>query len=207
MSTVLEQPIDVHPDERTDHPEQRHDLERHHELEQSLRELAEKWPDRKVELIAGRIVVRELTSGAHNRIVFRLMRLLMAIASERGWDLWPHIYLFLGSQRDRYIPDLAAVPAEPQMWGSDSVYGEDTLLVAEIVSPSSQHDDNVVKPRECALGKVPLYLVIDTFAGKARLLSRPGDDGYAKEVAVKLGEPLDLPDPWSYSLDTGELIG
>jgi Uma2 family endonuclease len=206
MSTVLEQPIDVHPDERTDHPDRRHDLERHHELEQRFRELTEKWPDRKVEVIAGRIVVRELTTGDHDDIVFHLIRLLMGVVTERGWKFWFNVALFLGSQRDRYRPDLTVVPAKPRMWDADNVHGEDTLLVVEVVSPSSQHDDHVVKPRECALGKVPLHLVVDTFAGRARLLSRPGDEGYAHKIEVKLGEPLELPEPWNFSLDTGELI-
>jgi len=43
------------------------------------------------------------------------------------------------------------------------------------------------------------------FAAKARLLSRPGDDGYDHEVEVKLGEPLELPGPWSLTLDTSRL--
>jgi hypothetical protein len=73
------------------------------------------------------------------------------------------------------------------------------------VSRSSAHDDHETKPRGCALGGVPLYLVIDAFTSKIRLLSRPGDDGYDHEVEVKLGEPLDLPDPWNLTLDTSRL--
>jgi hypothetical protein len=52
---------------------------------------------------------------------------------------------------------------------------------------------------------VPLYMVIDTFDGEVRLLSHPGDDGYAQQVKVKLGEKLELPQPWNITLDTREL--
>ena len=52
---------------------------------------------------------------------------------------------------------------------------------------------------------MPLYLVVDTLAGRVRLLSHPGDDGYAHAVEVRLGEPLDLPDPWNLTLDTARL--
>jgi Uma2 family endonuclease len=98
------------------------------------------------------------------------------------------------------------VPPNPTLWGNDHVFGKETILVAEVVSPSSAHDDHKTKPRGCARGGVPLYLVIDAFAGKVRLLSRPAESGYGCEVEVKLGEPLDLPDPWNLTLDTSRLV-
>ena len=51
---------------------------------------------------------------------------------------------------------------------------------------------------------MPLYLVVDTFAGWVRLLSRPGEKGYDDTVEVRLGEPLELPG-WSLTLDTSVL--
>lgn len=197
MSTVLEKPIDT----------QRSEERRPADLDSVFRHVSEGSPNRKVEIIDSRIVVRELSTDDHNDIFYYLIGLLIAVTRERGWKIWPEIYLHLGSQADRYRPDLTVVPARPRMWGKDHVRGDDTLLVVEVVSESSQHDDHVVKPRGCARGKVPLYLVIDTFAGKARLLSHPGDDGYAQQVEVKLGEKLELPDPWNLTLDTGELAG
>lgn len=83
--------------------------------------------------------------------------------------------------------------------------GNATLLVVEVVSKSSVRDDHEIKPRACARGGVPHYLVVDAFAGKARLLGHPGKDGYAHEVDVKLGEPLELPAPWELTLDTARL--
>jgi Uma2 family endonuclease len=114
--------------------------------------------------------------------------------------------LLLQAQADRYEPDLIVVPANRRLRDPSHVYANATLLVAEVVSPSSVHDDHVVKPRNCALAGVPLYLVIDTFASRFRLLSRPGPEGYADEVTESLGKPLELPAPWNLTIDTAKLI-
>ncbi|MCO5992023.1 Uma2 family endonuclease [Actinoallomurus rhizosphaericola] len=177
------------------------------DIERRFEELSEHWPDRRVEVIDGRIVVRELSTAGHADIVFRLLLQLMPYVIERSWQIWPEVTLFLGPQVDRYRPDVLVVPQDPLLWGDDHVYGTATYLVVEVVSKSSARDDHEVKPRTCARGNVPLYLVIDAFAGKARLLSHPGEAGYAQEVHVNLGEPLRLPEPWDLVIDTGRLTG
>jgi Uma2 family endonuclease len=192
MSTVLEQPIGVDTDESRD-------------LEHRYEELSGRWPDRKVEIIDGRIVVREVPTTAHAQLIFRLLLQLMPFVTERGWEIWQDVALFLGPQVDRYRPDLMVVPGDPPKWGDDHVFGNATLLVVEVVSKSSVRDDHEIKPRACARGGVPLHLVVDTFGDRARLLSHPGKDGYGHEVEVRLGEALDLPHPWDLTLDTARL--
>ena len=100
MSTVLEKPIALEPDKPAGQ-------------EHRYRELSDQWPDHRVELIDGRIVVRELPTIDHARTVFWLLRLLMAVVADRGWEVLPEISLFLGPQYDRYRPDLTFVPADP----------------------------------------------------------------------------------------------
>ncbi|MEV5706495.1 Uma2 family endonuclease [Actinoallomurus sp. NPDC052274] len=192
MSIVLENSIDSETAGRTD-------------VERRYQELSERWPDYKVEIIDGRIVVREVPTTDHADIIFGLLIQLMPYVTKRGWKIWQDVALFFGPQVDRYRPDLLVVPPDPPKWGDDHVHGEATYLVVEVVSKSSVHDDHEVKPRTCARGGVPLYLVVDAFAGKARLLSHPGKDGYAQELDVKLGEPLPLPEPWELTIDTGRL--
>ncbi|GLY84255.1 Uma2 family endonuclease [Actinoallomurus iriomotensis] len=194
MSIVLDTPTDAETGEGPS-------------LEERYQQLSDQWPDRKVEIVDDRIVVREVPTTAHADIIFRLLLQLLPMVTERGWKVWNDVALFLGPQLGRYRPDVLVVPPDPGLWGEDHVFGKDTLLVAEVVSKSSAHDDHEVKPRGCARGKVPLYLVIDTFAGRVRLLSRPGDKGYDHEVEVRLGEPLELPAPWSLTLDTAVLGG
>lgn len=189
MSVVLEKPMDTGARERA-------------RLEERYQELSDRWPDRKVEIVDDRIVVREVPTTEHAKIIFRLLLQLIPLMTERQWEAWNDVALFLGPQLGRYRPDLLVVPPKPTLWGEDHVFGKDTLLVAEVVSKSSAHDDHEIKPQGCARGGVPLYLVVDTFAGRARLLSRPGESGYAHEVEVTLGEPVELPAPWSLRLDT-----
>jgi Uma2 family endonuclease len=194
MSTVLEMPMDAETGECAS-------------LEERYQQLSDQWPDCKVELIDDRIVVREVPTTEHAKLIYRLLLQLIPVMMERGWEAWNDVALFLGPQLGRYRPDILVVPPDPKLWGNDHVFGQDTLLVVEVVSKSSSHDDHEIKPRGCARGGVPLYLVIDTFAGRVRLLSRPGEKGYGLQVEVRLGEPLELPDPWSLTLDTSVLTG
>jgi Uma2 family endonuclease len=176
------------------------------ELERVYLELSERFGKHRVEIIDSRIVVRELPTINHGLVIYRLLCQLMSVAQEQGWSLLQEAKIFLAAQMDRYQPDLIAVPAKPLMWDPCHIYADSTLLVVEVVSPSSVQDDHVVKPKHCALAKVPLYLVIDTFQETARLLSHPTDHGYTTEVHVPLGYPLPLPSPWDLTLDTRKLI-
>ncbi|MFC4588349.1 Uma2 family endonuclease [Sphaerisporangium corydalis] len=193
---------DVSPVEEVD-PEV---VDEHAEQEAIYRDLAGSLDGRrKVELVDGRVVVREMPTIEHARIVYRLLLQLIPLVTERGWEILPDIAIFLGPQMDRYRPDATVVPAHPPMWQPDEVYGHATHLVAEVVSKSSAHDDHVVKPGACAVAGVPLYLVVDAFEDTARLFSHPREGEYSQKVTVALGEPLKLPEPWGLSIDTGRL--
>ncbi|WP_181871069.1 Uma2 family endonuclease [Sphaerisporangium album] len=201
--TGPDEPAIEHDEPATDSEAPDHGLE----LEGLYRELGARLEGRhKVEVIDGRVVVREMPTADHARLVYHLLVQLIPVVVERGWQLWPDIALFLGPQMDRYRPDVTVVPANPPMWQPDEVYGHATHLVVEVVSKSSAHDDHVVKPAQCALAGVPLYLVIDGFDEKVRLLGRPVEGRYDVEVAVAFGESLLLPEPWNVAIDTGRLI-
>ncbi|SNS78138.1 Putative restriction endonuclease [Streptosporangium subroseum] len=176
------------------------------ELEKLYLELVDRFEKHRIEIVNGRIVVREVATIAHADVVYQLMSQLMPFSMEKGWRVYPEARIFPQAQADRYEPDLIVVPANRRLWDPSHVYANATLLVAEVVSPSSVHDDHMVKPRNCALAGVPLYLVIDTFASRFRLLSRPGPEGYADEVTESLGKPLELPAPWNLTIDTAKLI-
>src|SRR5262245_23878675 len=141
MSTVLETPMDAETDDRLS-------------IEERYQQLSEQWPGHKVEIVDDRIVVREVPTTDHADLIFRLLLQLMPLVTERGWKIWNDVALFLGPQLGRYRPDILVVPPDPGLWGEDHVWGKDTLLVVEVVSRSSAHDDHEVKPRGCALGKV-----------------------------------------------------
>jgi Uma2 family endonuclease len=169
-------------------------------------EVSELFRDDRVELIAGRIVVSPLPGRRHCEAEFQMWRLLFPVAEERGWQLWHDMEVFFGPQRDRYRPDILVVPPKPRMWTDNNICADSIIMVVEVVSPRSGHDDHEVKPAECGRGGVQLYLVVDTIAGVVRLLSEPAQDGYRKETEIRLGESLDLPEPFGVTLDTTRLI-
>ncbi|GLW06122.1 hypothetical protein Misp01_12520 [Microtetraspora sp. NBRC 13810] len=191
--------------EHAEHEEHQEHEEHDREIYERYQEECDRWPDRKVEIVNGRIVVTEMATINHARIIFRLLRQLLSVAAERDWEVLSGVKIFFGAQKDRYVPDLIVLPGEPETWDQDNVYADEALLVVEVVSPSSVHDDHVIKPRTCAEANVPLYMVVDTFEGEVRLLSRPGEQGYGCTVSVVIGEPLELPEPWSITVDTGQL--
>jgi Uma2 family endonuclease len=177
------------------------------ELEDLYRQLCELRPKDRVEIINSRVVVTPVSTWVHERIIARLLRLLLAVIDERGWEFSTNISLFLGTQRDRYKPDLTVSPAEPPLWGDDHIHGDATFLAVEVVSMSSVDDDHRVKPKTYAAAGVPLCLVIDCFAQTVRLLSEPNakTERYEQQHEVALGKTIELPEPWNVSLDTGKL--
>jgi Uma2 family endonuclease len=177
------------------------------ELEETYRHLCDRNPKDRVEIINGKVVVSPLPTTHHEKIVGRLIRLMLPAINEDEWDFSTNLGLFLGTQRDRYRPDFMVYPIDAPIWGNDHVYGDATLLVAEVVSKSSVDDDHRFKPRNCAAAGVPLYLVIDRFAGTLRLLSKPDaqTEKYEQQVEVPFGKTLELPEPWNLALDTAKL--
>ncbi|MEV0969543.1 Uma2 family endonuclease [Microtetraspora glauca] len=166
----------------------------------------ERYPERRIELVDGRVVIKAMPGKIHNDVVFLLVMLLGPALMERGLRSWGDITLFFGVHEDRFRPDLTVVPRDPRMWSDDHVHADEVLMVVEVVSPSSVQDDHEYKPGRCAKGKVPLYLVIDPAQEIVRLLSQPTEDGYDDEVKVPLGEKLSLPAPFDLVLDTARLL-
>jgi hypothetical protein len=76
----------------------------------------------------------------------------------------------------------------------------------EITSPGNAGQDRISKPAGHAQAGVPLYLLIDGWAPGGptiTLFSEPEDDVYRSHRAVKFGDPIDLPEPFAITLDTG----
>ncbi len=178
------------------------------ELEDRYRQASELWPKDRIEIIHDRVVVSPVPTWSHQMIIEALLDLLLDVIRKRGWKRAQNISLFLGAQRDRYMPDLIVVPTnEPHLWGKDHVYGDATVLVVEVVSSGSVDDDHRVKPKTYAAAGVPLCLVIDSLAGTVRLLSKPNvqTERYELQNEVPLGKAVELPEPWNLTLDTGKL--
>ncbi|WP_424532554.1 Uma2 family endonuclease [Sphaerisporangium viridialbum] len=110
MGTVLAPPVGT--------PQQ----VRRRALELRYQQACEQFDDQRVEIIDGRIVIREMPTLDHNQVIFRLLRQILIFVDERGWTACNDIKVFLGAQIDRYRPDLTVVPANPRMWDAENVW-------------------------------------------------------------------------------------
>src|SRR5690606_11898658 len=175
-------------------------------VEERYRAVRDLFPELRIELVNGRIVVNEPGTWQHNTIIAQLLAQLAPLVAERGWEIWPNITVHLDEETDRYVPDLTIVPREPAMATDQAVRGTSTLLLVDVVSAGNAYDDHVVKPMGYAPAGVPLYLVVDPFQQLLKLHSEPEPSGYARETVEPVGAPLPLPDPWDCLIDTSGLL-
>lgn len=78
---------------------------------------------------------------------------------------------------------------------------EGVVMVAEVTA-SRPEKDRGAKRRGYAAAGIPFYLLIDRTEGTITLYSTPKDENCREIVRVPFGKPLDLPEPFSFALDT-----
>lgn len=181
--------------------------------EAELADLEQLWqtldlPGRRVELIDGQIVVSPTATVRHSAAIDALIDQVFESKRRRGWRLHTNLAVHIPRTRERLIPDLMIAPKDAPSFGESELLAPGALLAAEVVSPSSRRQDRVAKPRACAQGDIPLYLLIDNLADPpaVTLFSQPGQDGYRHSQTAAAGQPLRLPAPFAISLDTARLL-
>lgn len=165
-------------------------------------------PGVRVELLDGKIIMTGAPATGHNWVVYRLVRALVDVADRNGWGLLQTEAIHIPPTRERPQPDLVIAPEDAPEYDDHELYGHGVILVVEVVSPGSRHDDHDYKAGIYARGEVPRYLVIDPTADipTATLHSDPTESGYTTAIRVPLGKPLTLPEPLDITLDTGVLL-
>jgi Uma2 family endonuclease len=145
----------------------------------------------------------------HSRAIDRLIDALTDIKRRNEWEFHTNLTVHIAATRERLIPDLMVAPADAPGFGDNELLGHGVLLVAEVVSPHSQSRDRVDKPRACAQGRVPVFLLIDQLAdpGTVTLFSEPGESSYLSCQPAAAGQPLRLPEPFGITLGTRRLLG
>jgi len=148
--------------------------------------------------------------------VSRLIKQLMAVVMENDWEFYSNWDVHIPPERgDRRCPDLMIAPEDPRTYDDNQVFGESVLLAVEVVSASSIEDDYISKPGEYARAGVPLYLIADPLQVPCRIallfdpapIDRERDAcEYLRTIEVKVGEPLELPEPFGVTLDTAALF-
>jgi Uma2 family endonuclease len=172
--------------------------------------------NRRPEIVLGRLVVKPMPSKKHNTVVSRLIKQLVPAVIENDWEFYSNWDVHIPPVRgDRHCPDLIVAPVDPPTYDENQVYGHGIALAVEVVSASSIEDDYGHKPGEYAKAGVPLYLIADPLQEPCRVAilaeptptDRKGDAyDYRREIQVKAGEPLELPEPFGITLDTAALF-
>ncbi|WP_158562855.1 Uma2 family endonuclease [Marinitenerispora sediminis] len=155
----------------------------------------------RVEIIRGRIVVSPTPVNRHTRIALALYRSLVDVAPSHLASYVTVTFDMPGTD-ERYIPDLAvvddaAVPDDEWLFPASSL-----VLAAEITSPGNAHDDRVRELHGYAVAAVPFYLLIDTLDETITLFEEPHDGVYRRQMKVRIGDDLHLPEPFDVTIDT-----
>lgn len=152
----------------------------------------------RAELIEGEIVVSPPPDRDHEDIVGKLTWL---IARESAAQLYAPGTMGLITPLGRFIPD-ATVGAWGSFHGSDS-WAEPSGVVMTVEVTSLRADkDRGTKRRGYAAAGIPLCLLVDRSEATTTLYSEPSGEDYRQDIRVPFGKELELPAPFSFTLDT-----
>jgi hypothetical protein len=115
---------------------------------------------------------------------------------------------FRDGSRRFFIPDLAvAYPGAKSRQGIQ----DNVVLLVEITSPDwpeTVKNDRDVKPKRYAKNGVPFYLLVDQESGSWKLHALikgwPRYDVVATGEYGEYGEPIELPEPFGFSVETAD---
>ncbi|MFI9554493.1 Uma2 family endonuclease [Nonomuraea endophytica] len=177
------------------------------ELPITVRELFDALPPLpglRVEVIEGNMRVSPMGTPKHQLIASLLYELMIPARLKHSWVSYAGVGVCIDGPRDALVPDYVLAPRGCPLWGNE-LSSSGVIMVAEVVSPSSIHEDRDRKPRLYATGGIPVCLVIDPIANTATVYSDIVDDAYQTTVTQHLGTTLRLPEPVDFELDTAEL--
>jgi Uma2 family endonuclease len=172
----------------------------------SLREVAEdveRASGMRVEIIGGAIVMSPTPRGKHFGIVVRIRRQLEArlpdglvvgeVVSVRAAD----------DEEDYATPDLMVLPLEFEESDDWLVDPDAVAFVLEVVSASNASKDTTTMPVWYAQQGVSIFLLVDPRSCTWVLHTAPRGGEYRGTLRGTFGEPVPLPAPFGFSLDTG----
>ncbi|QMU72388.1 Uma2 family endonuclease [Streptacidiphilus sp. P02-A3a] len=156
----------------------------------------------KAELIEGEIIVTPSPDGKHERLI--------SLVNRQIYSLGPADLEIAGTKGlivpdGRFIPDATyvweAVLSDQGSWSKP----DGVLMVLEVTSRDPQRDGEG-KRRGYAAAGVPLYLLADRQRELVILHSDPKHGDYSITAVAKPGDPLTLPQPFGFDLDTSKLF-
>jgi Uma2 family endonuclease len=164
----------------------------------------------RAEIIDGELIVN--AASPFNRHNFVISHLRDAIGPVQGLIALETSSVFLPATEDEYIPDLAYYvfnELDPDIWLNPA---SALVMAVEVVSGKDNSNaarrDREYKAQGYAASGVPLYLLVDRPRRMALLHSLPRyvpdakADRYSVTVRASYGERLELPEPFSRTIDT-----
>ncbi|WP_050514899.1 Uma2 family endonuclease [Streptomyces rimosus] len=154
----------------------------------------------RIELVEGKIVLRRPGPPFRTCTVARLG----AQMERAGWAGLSGQALISGVPGFEPKADLT-VTTEEAMQDDCHPYPADRVhLVAEVVEKvvSERDSDYARKRRWYAMSRIPLHLLVDPNEGVVELYSQPEDLDYGRVDRYRFGDPVPLPEPFSFAVET-----
>lgn len=161
----------------------------------------------RAELIDGEIVVTPPPGGNHERCISLVMEQVFCSSATRMHASGNKgLIVPAVAGQDRVIPDLTFAPADLDLFldAPSWMRPSGVAMVAEVTS-SLPELDRRAKRRAYAAARIPLYLLIDREEKRVMLFSGPVRDEYVSTSSVPFGDSLELPAPFSFTLQTDGL--
>ncbi len=156
----------------------------------------------KAELIEGEIVVTPPPDGDHEMAIGRIVKQINRMALE---ELEHAGNKGLIVPTGRFIPD-GTFTREDALRGRESWSKPDGVLLVLEVTSSRPQKDREQKRRGYAAAGIPLYLLVDRQREQVVLHSEPRHGDYTITASAQPGDPLTLPKPFGFDLDTSRLF-
>jgi Uma2 family endonuclease len=176
------------------------------EFDAFARSLARETEKLRPELVNGRLGVKRMPDGDHERIIAWLTR----ICIQARPDLWlyPNQGLKVQAYRQgRARPDGTLVPVDAFVGQGEWSEPDAVLMVAEVTSYDADTDrrDRVEKPAAYARTGIPVYLLVDRDSCELVVYSEPDGERYEASRRVPFGKAVVLPGLDITLEDTGVL--
>ncbi|MEU9043929.1 MULTISPECIES: Uma2 family endonuclease [unclassified Kitasatospora] len=164
----------------------------------------------RAELIEGEIIVAPPSDGDHEDYIDLLIdqvkarsRVRMQVSGGKGLRL-----ISSGPcPKNHVVPDATFAPRELRLFRGAPPWMEPdgVAMVAEVTS-SKPDQDRITKRHGYARAGIPLYLLVDRERSRISLFGEPHREEYTEVHLAAFGEPLLLPAPFEFELDTKDFL-
>ncbi|MEV7596709.1 Uma2 family endonuclease [Kitasatospora sp. NPDC089797] len=164
----------------------------------------------RTELVEGEILVALPSDGTHCHIISCLAdQVYNASATDMQMSGFKGLRLRSDERHppNHVIPDATFLPEELDLLRNAPPWMEPDGLAMVTEVTSNRPDQDRIAKRHCyARAGIPLYLLVDREKSQVSLFSKPHRDEYTEVHLAAFGEPLALPAPFGFELDTKDFL-